>query len=120
MPEKRPPAASRLSSLPLPSNDGRIRGAALRALRARAQKIEPIVKVGRPGLTPALAASLDEALAAHELVKARFVEHKDERQAIAEEMARQTRSQLVWVIGHVAVFYRKQSPAAAQAAAAAK
>jgi RNA-binding protein len=120
MPDKSTATAPRSAALPSSSNDGRIRGAALRALRSRAQKLEPIVKIGRPGITVALTASLDQALALHELVKARFVEHKDERKTMAEELAKLTRSQLVWIIGHVAVFYRKLPQAATQATGAQK
>lgn len=121
MPERRMPMLPPKGSNPtFPSNEGRIRGAALRALRSRAQKLEPIIKVGRSGMSPALTASLEQALADHELVKVRFMDHKDERQMLSDELARQTRSQLVCIVGHVAVFYRKSQPAAATSAGGAR
>ena len=46
-------------------------------LRACAHALKPVVSVGQKGLTPALQASLEAALARHELVKVKFVELKD-------------------------------------------
>ena len=77
-----------------------------RRLKGRAQLIEPVLKVGKNGLTPALIASVNDALEQHELIKIRFVEFKEEKKALAEEIAAETGSALVQVVGHVAVFYR--------------
>ena len=75
-------------------------------LRAAAHHLEPIVLVGKQGITDMLVRSAAQALAAHELVKVRFNDHKDEKQALSAEIARRTASQLVGTIGHVATFYR--------------
>lgn len=40
-------------------------------LKARAHSLEPVVKVGNAGLTDKVAAELDRALTAHELLKVR-------------------------------------------------
>ena len=44
----------------------------LRALKARAQLLKPLLRVGKDGISPALLKSLDEALTHHELVKVKF------------------------------------------------
>ena len=53
----------------------------------------------------------DRELAAHELVKVRLSELKDQRHEVGERLARETGSHLVTVIGHVVVLYRAK-PAA--------
>lgn len=78
-------------------------------LRGLAHHLDPIVYVGQKGLTEELVAALEKALADHELVKVKFVDNKDERNAIATEMATKTESALAGVIGNIAIFY-KQNP----------
>lgn len=80
----------------------------VRRLKSLAQKLEPILSLGKSGASDAFLKSLDEALDQHELVKIRFAAFKDERKALAPQLAAKTNSQLVWVLGHIAVFYRQQ------------
>lgn len=81
-------------------------GAEKRALKSRAQLLEPVVRVGAAGLTEAVLNSLEEALELHELVKLRFTEFKEERKELAVQIADRTQSVLIQVVGNVAVFYR--------------
>ena len=84
----------------------------VRKLKSLAQKLEPVLALGKSGASPAFVKSLDEALSQHELVKLKFAAFKDERKTLAPQLADQTGSHLVWVVGHVAVFYRQQPDAA--------
>lgn len=77
-----------------------------RDLKGRAQRLEPLLRLGRSGLTDSFFASLDEELRRHELVKIKFAEFKEEKKAIAPEIAEKTGSELVMLVGNVAVFYR--------------
>jgi RNA-binding protein len=77
-----------------------------RDLKARAQRLEPVVKLGHGGMSDAFLKSLDEALAQHGLVKMKFSDHKEERKVLAPQMAERTDSTLVAQVGNVAVFYR--------------
>ena len=79
-----------------------------RELKSRAQKLEPILKLGRAGASDAFLKSLDEALAQHELVKIRFADFKDEKKTLAPILAEKTGSELVMRVGNVAVFFRKR------------
>ena len=79
-----------------------------RQLKARAQKLEPVLKIGHGGVTPAFLASLDEALNTHELVKVRFVDFKEEKKALAPRIAEQSSSELIVRVGNVTVFYRSK------------
>ncbi|RIL06289.1 MAG: ribosome assembly RNA-binding protein YhbY [Proteobacteria bacterium] len=76
-----------------------------RFLRARAQALEPMVWIGDAGLTGGVRRALDEALAAHELVKVRM-RAPDDKRALAAELAATSGAALVHLIGHTAVLYR--------------
>ena len=77
-----------------------------RDLKARAQKLEPVVKLGHAGMSPAFLQSLDQALAQHGLVKMKFTDFKAERKTLTQKIAAETRSELVMQVGNVAVFFR--------------
>jgi RNA-binding protein len=82
-----------------------------RDLKARAQRLEPIVKLGHGGMSEAFLRSLDEALAQHGLVKMKFADHKEEKKTLAPQMAERTGSALVTLVGNVAVFFRPKAEA---------
>lgn len=77
-------------------------------LKSLAQRLDPVLSLGKSGVTEAFIKSLDEVLGQHELVKIKFAAFKDERKTIAPQLAEKTASQLIWIVGHVAVFYRQQ------------
>ena len=70
--------------------------------------MDPILQLGKGGLTPENTASVDEALAARELIKINVLQNclEDSRQ-MAETLAERTRSQVVPVIGRKIVLYRE-------------
>jgi RNA-binding protein len=82
----------------------------LRELKARSQKLKPVVHVGHEGITDALIAALDQALADHGLVKVRFTDHKSERKQLSSDLATQTNSRRILLVGHTVTLYR--TPAA--------
>lgn len=83
-------------------------GAELRRLKGQAQRINTVTRLGHAGLTPAFVTAVQRELANHELVKIKFTDHKEEKHEISEQLAKATGSHLIWVIGHVAVLYRKK------------
>ena len=78
-------------------------------LRSQAQSLDPIVYVGKDGLTDGIVTMLNEALECHELVKVRFQSFKDEAKEISYELAEKTESTLVAVTGFTAVFFKQDS-----------
>ncbi len=80
-----------------------------RTLKARAQGLEPIVKLGHAGMSDAFLASMEAALTAHGLVKMKFSDHKEEKRTLAPQIAEKTRSAIVMQVGNVAVFYRAKA-----------
>ena len=77
-----------------------------RDLKARAQRLEPIAKLGHGGMSDAFLKSLGEALTTHGLVKMKFTDFKEERKTLAPLIAEKTGSTLVMQVGNVAVFFR--------------
>jgi RNA-binding protein len=79
-----------------------------RALRAAAHKLKPIILIGKAGVTEAVLAELNIALDHHELIKIKVPgEDREARRAAIESVTAQSGAQLVQVIGHIAVLYRK-------------
>lgn len=77
-------------------------------LKSLAMKTDPILQLGKGGVTPENTASVDEALAARELIKISILQNclEDPRQ-MAETLAERTHSQVVQVIGRKIVLYRE-------------
>jgi RNA-binding protein len=75
-------------------------------LKGLAHPLKPVVFVGKAGLSAELAEAANLALEDHELIKLKFNDHKDQKDALADAICRQTASQLVGLIGHVAILYR--------------
>jgi RNA-binding protein len=85
-------------------------------LRSLGQQLEPRLKVGKGGLTPALAAELRRHLRAAELVKLRFLGvDRAERAALCAQLAAEAGCACVGSVGHTALFYlRNPDPALRQ------
>ena len=71
--------------------------------------MEPSLKLGQNGLSPAFILSLDLELDRHELVKIKFAEFKDQRKSLAPQLAEKTGSHLIALVGHVVVLYRQNA-----------
>ena len=80
-----------------------------RRLRGKGQLLQPVLKVGKDGVTDGLLASVETEIAHHELIKIKFVNFKEEKHELVESIANRTNSALVQVVGHVALLYRPKS-----------
>jgi RNA-binding protein len=89
----------------------------IRKFKAAAQLMEPMLKVGKAGLSEGFVRTVSEALAQHELVKIKFAEFKDQKKELAPQLAELTGSHLVMRVGNVMVLYRPR-PVAESAASA--
>jgi RNA-binding protein len=80
----------------------------IRRLRALGHALEPVVQIGKDGVTDGVAKALDGALATHELVKVKLgPSAPDDRHDAAAALARRTGSELVQVLGKVILLYRR-------------
>ena len=79
-----------------------------RQYRAIAHHLKPVVMVGDKGLSEGVQQELERALDDHELIKVKVAgSDRDSRQAIIEELCRQTGAELVQIIGRIAVILRR-------------
>lgn len=96
---------------PTPSPTPEATGRELRDLKARAQRLNPVLKIGRAGLSDAFYAALATALRDHELVKLKFDDFKDQKKTLVPEIVSRSGAQLIQRVGNVAVlFLRKPCP----------
>lgn len=76
-------------------------------LRSQAQLLDPVVSVGKEGLSDGVVKALDDALTHHELVKVRFQAFKEEVSGISRQLEERTGSTLVSTTGFTSVFFRQ-------------
>ncbi len=88
----------------------------LRKFKAAAQHLEPMLKVGKAGLSDGFVRSVDAALAQHELVKVKFVEFKEQKKELVPQLAEKTASHVIMRVGNVVVLHRPRPVAEAPAA----
>jgi RNA-binding protein len=86
----------------------KITSAQAKYLRGIAHGLKPVVYIGQKGLTDALIRSTEEAFDSHELIKIKFVDHKEKKlkTEIARALEDHTESHLAGMIGHIAIFYK--------------
>ncbi len=86
-------------------------GKAVRHLRALGHALDPVVQIGKSGITPALVKQTNVQLAAHELIKVRVAtEAPVDRKEAAAELARETKSELAQLLGRTFLLYRAPAP----------
>ncbi|MGA3007880.1 MAG: YhbY family RNA-binding protein [Opitutaceae bacterium] len=84
----------------------RFTGAQKTFLRGLGQQLEPALKVGKGGLTPAFFAELERKLHASELVKLRFLgSDRDERANFCALIAETGQCAWIGAVGHTALFF---------------
>lgn len=76
-------------------------------LKARAHALDPVVRIGHAGVTREVAAEVDRALTAHELIKVSIaVEDRDDRRALGEALADRVGGTPVHRVGKVLILWR--------------
>ena len=76
-------------------------------LRSQAHHLEPIVFIGKSGITDGTIEMVNKALEARELIKIKFREYKDEKKSLSHQIATSTESNLVGIIGHTVILFRQ-------------
>jgi len=100
------PEASRRSAPRLPQ--GELRGAQRRHLRGLAHHLEPIVHVGKVGVTEAVEEAVAMALEQHELIKVKVLEGAPlPRKEVASSMAAAVGAHVVGQLGRIVILYRR-------------
>jgi len=76
-------------------------------LEKAAHDLQPVVIVGGAGVTDGLVKMVDNSLTAHELIKIKFNEYKDEKIELTNKICEETDATLVRLIGNVAILFRE-------------
>jgi len=76
-------------------------------LRAKAHDLKPIVLVGKSGVSDGCIQSIDEAIESRELIKVKFIEHKDNKKVLSTAICDKTRAEIVGDIGHTIIIFRQ-------------
>ena len=80
-----------------------------RHLRALAHALDPVLHIGKAGVTPGVLEEIDRALETHELIKLKFSADSPLGPAeAAEPIQSGTRSQVAQIIGRMLVVYRRR------------
>lgn len=83
-------------------------GKQIRFLRGLGHHLNPVVSVGKQGLTDSLLGNLDEALTAHELVKVKLGQGAElDKKEAATELAARTGSVIAQIVGKTILLYRE-------------
>ncbi len=76
-------------------------------LKGLAHSLKPVIQIGQKGITESLVKAVHCALDDHELIKMKFIDYKDQKNELVNEIIGQTGSSLVQIIGNVAILYRQ-------------
>jgi RNA-binding protein len=86
----------------------KLSGKALRHLRALGHSLDPVIAVGKNGVTDALAKETGHALETHELIKVRVQQEAPlDRRDAAEQLAERTDAVLAQVLGRTFLLYKR-------------
>jgi len=78
-----------------------------RYLRSMGNGMDPILQVGKGGITETVVKQTDEVLEARELIKCRVLQNcLEEPKTLADELAEQVQAELVQVIGRNFLLFR--------------
>lgn len=86
-------------------------GSQKKYLRGLAHGRKPVVLIGQKQLTPRVFKEIEQALDFHELIKVKCIDRKekDAKKEVAETILKETGCELVGMIGHILIFFRRHS-----------
>ena len=88
----------------------KLKGYQKKYLKGLVHGMKPLVFIGQKGLSSTVIQAVDESLEKHEIVKVKFSDFKEKsrKKEMAGVIEKETESELVGMIGHIAIFYRQQ------------
>jgi RNA-binding protein len=87
---------------------GPVTGGGIRYLRGLGHHLDPVVQIGKDGITDALVAATSEALRTHELIKVKVgTESPIDRKEAGPELADKTGATLAQVLGRTLLLYKR-------------
>jgi len=91
----------------VPASPGALRGKQRSYLRGLGMSLDPVVFVGKQGITDAVLAELESVLKQKELVKLRLQDSAGDRKEVARELAAKSGCELIQVLGRTVLLYRR-------------
>ena len=77
-------------------------------LKKESHALEPVVRIGKDGLSENVVKSLLDAIDSRELVKVKILQNSDaEKRETANELALRSGCQLVAIIGRILIYYKE-------------
>ncbi|MGY3750645.1 ribosome assembly RNA-binding protein YhbY [Vagococcus acidifermentans] len=87
-----------------------LRGKQKRFLRSQAHHLQPVVQIGKGGISDNLLAQIDEVLEKRELIKISLLQNTDEViEEVADVLAETLHCDVVQIIGRILVVYKPSS-----------
>lgn len=84
-----------------------LRGKQKRYLRSKAHHLDPLVQIGKNGITDTVLGQIDELLERRELIKITLLQNTDEvAEDVAELLEKELQCHVVQKIGRILVVYR--------------
>jgi RNA-binding protein len=77
-----------------------------RYLRGLGHHLQPVVQVGKDGVSASLVKAAEQTLEDHELIKVKILEGAGDRHELAESLADKCKAELAGVLGRTALIYR--------------
>ena len=78
-------------------------------LRSLAHNLNPVVLIGKNGVTDGAIETVRNVLDARELIKIKFREFKDKKKSLSQQIAKSTESEVVGMIGHTTILFRQNA-----------
>jgi RNA-binding protein len=77
-------------------------------LKKKAHHLDPMVRIGKDGLTENVVRSLEEVISSRELVKVKILQNAEiDKREVAYELALKSGCELVDIIGKTLVYYKE-------------
>jgi RNA-binding protein len=76
-------------------------------LKAQAHNLDPIIQIGKNGVTPQQLSQIRRALEDHELIKIKYLAHKNKKETLSKKIIKETDSEEISLIGNVLIIYKK-------------
>lgn len=79
-------------------------------LKSEAHHLDPVINIGRDGLTAEVVSAIDEAIEARELIKVGVLKNCfEDLRGLGQTAAERTRSEVVQVMGRKITLYRRNT-----------
>lgn len=85
----------------------KLTGSQRKHLRGIAHGTQPMVHIGKDGLTDNVIGAIDSAIAAHELIKVKIAADRADREALVPVIEARVECECVGTIGRIAILYRQ-------------